>query len=48
MFIGSSEKDCSLKDPVELPRLPVGVNVHDDAILIFMFKGVGEENQRCN
>jgi hypothetical protein len=25
--IGSSEKDCSLKDPVELPKVPVGVNV---------------------
>ena len=32
--IGSSEKDCSLKDPVELPRAPVGVNVPDDTILI--------------
>src|SRR5215469_10474731 len=32
--IGSTEKDCSLKDPVELPRLPVGVNVPDDTILI--------------
>jgi hypothetical protein len=29
-----NEKDCSLNDPVELPRLPVGVNVPDDTILI--------------
>ena len=32
--IGFSEKDCSLKDPVELPKVPVGVNVPDDTILI--------------
>gem|GEM_PF-6733464 len=25
--IGSSEKDCSLKDPLELPMSPAGVNV---------------------
>ena len=43
VFIGSSEKDRSLKDPVELPRSPEGVNVPDDAILIFMFKVVGDD-----
>ena len=32
--IGFSEKDCSLKDAVELPKAPVGVNVPDDTILI--------------
>jgi len=32
--IGSSEKDRSLKDPVELPKAPAGVNVPDDTILI--------------
>jgi len=37
--IGSSEKDCSLKDPVELPRSPVGVNVPDDTILISLLNG---------
>ena len=35
--IRSSEKDCSLKDPVELPRFPVGVNVPDDTISILLF-----------
>ena len=44
VLIGSSEKDCSLKDPVELPRSPVGVNVPDDTILIFAFKGVAGED----
>ena len=37
--IGSSEKDCSVKDPVELPRSPVGVNVPDDTILISLLNG---------
>ena len=37
--IGSSEKDCSLKDPVELPSSPVGVNVPDATISIFAFEG---------
>ena len=37
--IGSSEKDCSLKDHVELPRSPVGVNVPDDTILISLLNG---------
>ena len=37
--IGSSEKNCSLKDPVELPRSPVGVNVPDDTILISLLNG---------
>ncbi len=42
--IGSSEKDCSLKNPVELPRSPVGVNVPDATVLIFKSKGEdGEE-----
>jgi hypothetical protein len=40
--IGSSEKDCSLKDPVELPRSPVGVNVPDYILYfaILLFFGV--------
>ena len=42
--IGSSEKDCSLEDPVELPRSPVGVNVPDDIVSIFTFKGEGGED----
>lgn len=42
--IGSSEKDCSLEDPVELPRSPVGVNVPDANISIFTFKGEGGED----
>jgi hypothetical protein len=47
--IGPSEKDCSLKDPVELPRSPVGVNVPDDTILVFVFRGVGgEDDSRRN
>ena len=36
VFIGSIEKDCSLKDPVKIPRSPAGVNVPDDTILIFV------------
>jgi hypothetical protein len=42
--IGSSEKDCSLKDPVELPRSPVGVNVPGANISIFTCKGEGREH----
>jgi len=42
--IGSSEKDCSLKDPVELPRSPVGVNVPDPNISMFTSKGEGRED----
>lgn len=42
--IGSSEKDCALEDPVELPRSPVGVNVPDANISIFTFKGEGGED----
>jgi len=30
--VDSSEKDCSLKNPVELPRSPVGVNVPDATV----------------
>src|SRR5215469_5133555 len=41
--IGSSEKDCSLKDPVELPKVPVGVNVPDDTILISLLNEVSLE-----
>jgi len=39
----SSEKDCSLKVPVELPRSPVGVNVPEATVLIFVFSDVGGE-----
>ena len=41
--VGSSEKDCSLKDPVELPKLPVGVNVPDDTILLSLLNEVSLE-----
>ena len=42
--IGSSEKDCSLKNPVELPSSPVGVNVPDATVLTFRSKGEGGED----
>ena len=44
--IGASEKDCSLKDPVELPSSPVGVNVPDATISIFAFGERAEAEEK--
>ena len=42
--IDSSEKHRSLKDAVELPSSPAGVNVPDATVLTFRSKGEGGED----
>ena len=44
--IGSREKLCWLKIPVEFPSPPSGVNVLDAVILItFVFRGINDEDE---